>query len=62
MDNNDIRQLSRHLAKLGLEQVVAERTATGGGYRIVYVNPNASAWQAQGKPRPDRHKMKKSSS
>ncbi|WP_109696166.1 hypothetical protein [Chitinophaga deserti] len=61
MNNNDIRQLSRHLAKLGLEQVVAERTATGGGFRIVYVNPHASAWQTKGKFRPDKQ-VKKSSS
>ncbi|WP_126244648.1 hypothetical protein [Chitinophaga rhizosphaerae] len=60
MDNNDIRQLSRHLAKLGLEQVVAERTATGGGFRIVYVNPNASASQKEGKPRQHKHKVNKS--
>ncbi|WP_341834167.1 hypothetical protein WJU16_14290 [Chitinophaga pollutisoli] len=62
MDNNDIRQLSRHLAKLGLEQVVAERTASGGGFRIVYVNPNASAAQKAGKFRQEKHKAKKSSS
>lgn len=62
MDNNDIRQLSRHLAKLGLEKVVAERTATGGGFRIVYVNPNASAWQTQGKLRQNKPKVNKTSS
>lgn len=40
---DDLRQLSLRLAKLGLEQVVAEKSAAGETFRVVYVNKNAKA-------------------
>ncbi len=38
---NDLKQLSLRLAKLGLEQVVAEKSAASESFRVVYVNKNA---------------------
>jgi hypothetical protein len=40
---DDLRQLSLRLARLGLEQVVAEKSAAGETFRVVYVNKNAKA-------------------
>lgn len=43
---DDLRQLSLRLKKLGLEEVVAERSASNDSFRVVYVNKHTKAQQA----------------
>ncbi|MBO9152737.1 hypothetical protein ACFOTA_11000 [Chitinophaga sp. GCM10012297] len=48
---DDLRQLSLRLKKLGLEEVVAERSALSESFRVVYVNKNAKAAAQAGLPK-----------
>lgn len=42
---DDLRQLSLRLKELGLEEVVAEKSANNESFRVVYVNRNAKVQQ-----------------
>ncbi|RPD40256.1 hypothetical protein [Chitinophaga barathri] len=59
---NDLRQLSLRLAELGLEQVVAERSAANESFRVVYVNKNAKVQQAPEPQTPRKGNNNKTSS
>ncbi len=57
---DDIGQLSRNLAKLGLQQVIVENSLADDSFRVVYVNKNIK--QGSKEIAPDKGKNKKSSS
>jgi hypothetical protein len=47
---DDLRQLSLRLKQLGLEEVVAERSASDDSFRVVYVNKNTKTQRAADPP------------
>lgn len=55
---NEVRALSRNLAKLGLQQVLVEDALADESFRVVYVNKNLK----QQKPAAGKRKNKNTSS
>ncbi|WP_168208671.1 hypothetical protein [Chitinophaga sp. XS-30] len=54
---NDVKALSRNLAKLGLQQVLAESSLADESFRVVYVNKQLQ----QGAQAPGKRKKKDAS-
>lgn len=50
---NEVRELSRNLAKLGLEQILLEESLADDSFRVVYVNKQI----AQQAEKPDQRKQ-----
>lgn len=58
---DDIRQLSRNLEKLGLQQVIVENSLADDSFRVVYINKQVRK-QGSEESTPGKGKTKKSSS
>lgn len=54
---NDVKELSRNLARLGLQQVLVESSLADESFRVVYINKQLQ----RGAPAPGKRKKKDAS-
>lgn len=55
---DDIGQLSRNLAKLGLQQIIVENSLADDSFRVVYINKQAQRKQGSEESTPGKGKNK----